>query len=322
MDAGKKRISNEKISKQGEVMGFLKSVSDKMSKMKSGFTDKIHEESKKDEPVDNDYLEFVEELLIEADFGVRVTQRIMEEIDADIDASKIKTRRDVEQKIREIALDILEKVEKPLEIRKKPFVILTVGINGSGKTTTIGKLASINSDKGKRVMLVAADTFRAAAIEQLEIWAERADVSIVKQKENADPAAVAFDGVQSAVIKGMDVVFVDTAGRLHTQKNLMNEIVKVKKSIEKAYSKEPDEVLLVLDATIGQNAINQAREFNKMLNVTGIALTKMDGTAKGGIILAISEEFGIPIRYIGIGEQIEDLKVFNAKDFVESVFVP
>ncbi len=303
-------------------MGFLKSVSEKLFKTKEGFTNKIHEESKKDEPITDDYLEFIEELLIEADFGVKVTQRIMEEIEEGIDNSSVKTRRDVEQKIRDVCLDVLEKVEQPLEIRKKPFIVLTVGINGSGKTTTIGKLASINTDKAKRVMLVAADTFRAAAIDQLEIWAKRANASIVKQQEGSDPASVAFDGVHSAVSRNMDVVFVDTAGRLHTQKNLMNEIVKVKNAITKAYKEAPHEVLLVLDATIGQNAINQAREFNKMLNVTGIVLTKMDGTAKGGIIVAISEEFKIPIRYIGIGEQIEDLRVFNARDFVESVFLP
>ena len=234
----------------------------------------------------------------------------------------IKTRRDVEIKIRDVILDVLKKVEKPLEIKSKPFVVLAVGINGSGKTTTIGKLASINTDKMKRVMLVAADTFRAAAIDQLEIWAKRANASIVKQQENSDPASVAFDGVSSGISKNMDVIFIDTAGRLHTQKNLMKEIAKVKNAISKAYAKAPNEVLLVLDATIGQNAINQAREFNKVLNVTGIVLTKMDGTAKGGIIVAVSEEFGIPIRYVGIGEQIEDLKVFNARDFVESVFVP
>jgi len=292
-------------------MGFLKNISDKLFKTKEGFTQKIHQESAKDEPITEEYLDFVEEL-----------QKIMESIESGMKDGSIKTRRDVEIKIRDVILDVLKKVEKPLEIKSKPFVVLTVGINGSGKTTTIGKLASINTDKMKRVMLVAADTFRAAAIDQLEIWAKKANASIVKQQENSDPASVAFDGVSSGVSKNMDVIFVDTAGRLHTQKNLMKEIVKVKNAISKAYAKAPNEVLLVLDATIGQNAINQAREFNKVLNVTGIVLTKMDGTAKGGIIVAISEEFGIPIRYVGIGEQIEDLKVFNARDFVESVFVP
>ncbi len=303
-------------------MGFLKNISDKLFKTKEGFTQKIHQESQKDEPISEEYLDFVEELLIESDFGVKTTQKIMEAIENGMKDGSIKTRRDVEIKIRDVILDVLKKVEKPLEIKSKPFVVLAVGINGSGKTTTIGKLASINTDKMKRVMLVAADTFRAAAIDQLEIWAKRANASIVKQQENSDPASVAFDGVSSGVSKNMDVIFIDTAGRLHTQKNLMKEIAKVKNAISKAYAKAPNEVLLVLDATIGQNAINQAREFNKVLNVTGIVLTKMDGTAKGGIIVAVSEEFGIPIRYVGIGEQIEDLKVFNARDFVESVFVP
>ncbi len=303
-------------------MGFLKNISDKLFKTKEGFTQKIHEESKKEEPITEEYLDFIEELLIESDFGVKTTRKIMESIEEGRKSGDVKTRRDVEIKIRDVILSVLKKVEKPLEIRVKPFVVLTVGINGSGKTTTIGKLASINTDKAKRVMLVAADTFRAAAIDQLEIWAKRANASIVKQQENSDPASVAFDGVSSAVSKNMDVVFVDTAGRLHTQKNLMKEIVKVKNAITKAYEKAPHEIMLVLDATIGQNAIIQAREFNQTLNVTGIVLTKMDGTAKGGIIVAISEELGIPIRYVGIGEKIDDLKVFNARDFVESVFVP
>ena len=303
-------------------MSFLDSISNKLFKTKESFTQRIHDESKKEEPIDEDYLDFIEELLIESDFGVRITRKVMDTIDEGIDSKEIESRRDVEIKIRNVILSTLQKVEQPLEIRTKPFIILFVGINGSGKTTTIGKLASINVDKMKRVMLVAADTFRAAAIDQLEIWAKRANAGFVKQQEGSDPAAVAYDGVSSALSKNMDVVFVDTAGRLHTQKNLMKEVVKVKNAITKAYDKAPQEVLLVLDATIGQNAINQAKEFNRVLNVTGIILTKMDGTAKGGIIVAVSEELGIPIRYVGIGEQIDDLRVFNARDFVESVFVP
>ena len=303
-------------------MGFLKSISEKLFKTKKGFTEKIHEESKKDEPITDEYLDFIEELLIEADFGVKTTMKVMEAIEEGIDKGDIKTRRDVELKIRDVILDILKQVEKPLEIRKSKFVVMVVGINGSGKTTTIGKLANFQTDRGKKVLLVAADTFRAAAIDQLEVWAKRVSADIVKQQEGADPAAVAFDGVTSGVAKNYDVIFVDTAGRLHTQKNLMNEVIKIKKAITKAYREAPHEVLLVLDATIGQNAINQAREFNRALGITGIVLTKMDGTAKGGIIVAISEEFKIPIRYIGIGEGMDDLKAFNARDFVESVFVP
>ncbi len=303
-------------------MGFLRSISDKLFKTKDSFTHRIHKEAAKDEPITDEFLEFIEELLIEADFGVKTTMKIMNSVEEGITRSEIKTRRDVEFKIREIILDVLKQVEKPLEVRKKNFVILVVGINGSGKTTTIGKLASLNTDKGRRVMLVAADTFRAAAIDQLKIWAEKSGSLFVKQEEGADPAAVAFDGVKSGLARNVDLILIDTAGRLHTQRNLMNEVIKIKNAVKKAYSEAPHEVLLVLDATIGQNAINQAREFNKALGITGIVLTKMDGTAKGGIIVAISEEFKIPIRYIGIGEDIEDLKVFNARDFVESVFVP
>jgi len=303
-------------------MGLLSSISNKLFKTKNSFTNKIHEESIKDEPITDEYLEFIEELLIESDFGVKTTMKIMEAIDNGISEGNIKTRREAELKIREVILEILKQVEQPLEIRKKNFVVLVVGINGSGKTTTIGKLASLNTDKGKRVMLVAADTFRAAAIDQLAVWAEKSGSLIVKQEEGADPAAVAFDGVKSGIARKVDVIFIDTAGRLHTQKNLMNEVIKIKNAVKKAFSEAPHETLLVLDATIGQNAINQAREFNKALGITGIVLTKMDGTAKGGIIVAISEEFKIPIRYIGIGENLEDLRVFNARDFVESVFVP
>lgn len=303
-------------------MGLLSSISNKLFKTKNSFTDKIHEESIKDEPITDEYLEFIEELLIESDFGVKTTMKIMQAIDNGVSEGSIKTRREVELKIREVIMGILKQVEQPLEIRKKNFVVLVVGINGSGKTTTIGKLASLNTDKGKRVMLVAADTFRAAAIDQLAVWAEKSGSLIVKQEEGADPAAVAFDGVKSGIARKVDVIFIDTAGRLHTQKNLMNEVIKIKNAVKKAFSEAPHETLLVLDATIGQNAINQAREFNKALGITGIVLTKMDGTAKGGIIVAISEEFKIPIRYIGIGETLEDLRVFNARDFVESVFVP
>ena len=303
-------------------MGFFGKISEKLHKTKENFTDKIHEESIKDEPVNDEYLDFVEELLIESDFGVKTTRKILDNIEKGTIEGTVKNRREAEIDMRNTILSTLSKVEKPLQIRESPFVILVVGINGSGKTTTIGKLASLNADKAKRVMLVAADTFRAAAVEQLEIWSKRAGADIVKQQENADAAAVAFDGVKSGTTKRYDLIFVDTAGRLHTQKNLMEEIKKVKRAVSKAYDKAPQEVLLVLDSTIGQNAINQAKEFNRALDITGIVLTKMDGTAKGGVIVAISEEMNIPIRYIGMGESVEDLKAFNARDFVESVFVP
>jgi fused signal recognition particle receptor len=216
---------------------------------------------------------------------------------------------------------VLESVEKPLYIKGSPFVILVVGINGSGKTTTIGKLASLYQERGKSVLLVAADTFRAAAIEQLQEWAKKTSSDILAPLPKADPAAVAYDGVHKAIAKNYDVVLVDTAGRLHTQKHLMEEVKKIKRAIGKL-GNYPNEVLLVLDSTIGQNALIQAKEFNNALGVSGIVLTKLDSTSKGGIIFAISQDLKIPIRYIGMGEKIDNLRAFVARDFIESLLDP
>ncbi|AHF97132.1 MAG: signal recognition particle-docking protein FtsY [Desulfurella sp.] len=294
------------------------SIFDIFKKIKSGFTQE--KETLKDKPIDQNYLDQLEELLITSDFGVEITQKIIEEINKNIGGS-VKTIRDAEFVIRNILLSVLESVEKPLYLKGSPFVIMVVGINGSGKTTTIGKLASLYSERGKNVLLVAADTFRAAAIEQLQEWAKKSSCDILALQTKADPAAVAYDGVHKAIAKNYDVVLIDTAGRLHTQKHLMEEVKKIKRSVAKL-GNYPQEILLVLDSTIGQNALVQAKEFNNALGVSGIVLTKLDSTSKGGIIFAISQELKIPIRYIGMGEKIEDLRAFVARDFIESLLDP
>lgn len=294
------------------------SIFDIFKKIRSGFG--AEKDTPKDKPITDTYLEQLEELLITSDFGLDVTQKIIEEINKNIGIS-VKTIRDAEFVIRKILLSVLESVEKPLYIKGSPFVILVVGINGSGKTTTIGKLASLYKERGKSVLLVAADTFRAAAIEQLDEWSKRNSCDILAPLPKTDPAAVAYDGVHKAIAKHYDIVLIDTAGRLHTQKHLMEEVKKIKRAIGKL-GNYPNEVLLVLDSTIGQNALIQAKEFNNALGVSGIVLTKLDSTSKGGIIFAISQELKIPIRYIGMGEKIDDLRAFVARDFIESLLDP
>jgi len=313
MDAWQKAIYNGKICKEEKM-----SIFDIFKKIKSGFVDE--KETLKDKPITDTYLEQLEELLITSDFGVEVTQKIIEEINKNM-GSSVKTIRDAELVIRKILLSVLESVEKPLYIKGSPFVFLVVGINGSGKTTTIGKLASLFKERGKSVLLVAADTFRAAAIEQLQEWAKNTSSDILAPLPKTDPAAVAYDGVHKAIAKNYDVVLVDTAGRLHTQKHLMEEVKKIKRAIGKL-GNYPNEVLLVLDSTIGQNALIQAKEFNNALGASGIVLTKLDSTSKGGIIFAISQDLKIPIRYIGMGEKIDDLRAFVARDFIESLLEP
>ncbi|MBI5827808.1 MAG: signal recognition particle-docking protein FtsY [Deltaproteobacteria bacterium] len=261
-------------------------------------------------------LERLEESLISSDVGVRTSAEIVDRLRSVLagwDNEKLK------QHLKSYIYDILKVVEKPLEINKSPFVIMVLGVNGVGKTTTIGKLASRYSSEGKSVVLAAGDTFRAAAIEQLEGWGRRAGCPVIKQAHGGDPGAVAFDAMKAAVARRADVVILDTAGRLHTKVNLMEELKKVKKVVSREVPDAPHENLLVLDASTGQNALNQAKLFNEAVGVTGIALTKLDGTAKGGIIVAIAGELKIPIRFIGVGEGIDDLRDFDASDFVEAL---
>ncbi len=268
-----------------------------------------------------EWLEMMEEALILADAGVEtatyITGRLREELKESGDAS-----RDVRETAVAVVEEILKEVEEPLEVKEPfPFVVLVVGVNGSGKTTTIGKLAHRFKGMGYSVVLGAGDTFRAAAIEQLEIWAERVGVPLVKHKPGADSSAVAFDAVRSAVARNANVAIIDTAGRLHTRKNLMEELKKVRRVLSKEVPHAPSEVLLVLDATTGRNGVSQAKVFHEELGVTGLAVTKLDGTAKGGVILSITRELRIPIRFVGVGEGLEDLRPFSAKAFAEGLFL-
>ncbi len=261
-------------------------------------------------------IERLEEGLIASDVGVETSMEIVDglrDVIAGWDSEKLKNH------LRERLFEVLKGVERPLEIDSTPFVIMVLGVNGVGKTTTIGKLAARFTSEGRSVLLGAGDTFRAAAIEQLEVWGERVGCPVIKQSQGGDPGAVAFDTVKAAISRKADVVILDTAGRLHTSVNLMEELKKIKRVVAREIPQAPHENLLVLDATTGQNALNQARLFNEAVGVTGIALTKLDGTAKGGIIVAIAKELGIPVRFIGVGEGAEDLRPFDAREFVEAL---
>ena len=275
--------------------------------------------------VDAEVLDDLEEVLITSDVGVKTTVKIIERIESRVAKDKFLGTSELNSILREEISELLsenhsEELQDFSIPDKRPYVIMVVGVNGVGKTTTIGKLAYQLKKKGLKVVLGAADTFRAAAIEQLEIWSQRVDVPIVKQKMGSDPASVAFDTLQSATTQGADVVIIDTAGRLHNKVNLMNELGKVKKVMQKIVSDAPHEILLVLDASTGQNAIEQARQFTLATDVNALALTKLDGTAKGGVAIGVSDQFKIPVKYIGVGEGIEDLQPFNKGEFVDSLF--
>jgi len=276
--------------------------------------------------VDAEVLDRLEEILVTSDVGVDTTLDIIDHLQARVDEEKYVSTQELNAMIRdEIAKLMLEgRDERPADFEaplpSQPHVIMVVGVNGVGKTTTIGKMAYRYREAGKSVLLGAADTFRAAAIEQLEIWADRADVPLIKQEHGSDPAAVAYDTIEAAEARGTDVVLVDTAGRLHTKGGLMDELAKMKRVMGDKMASAPHEVLLVLDASTGQNALRQAEEFIGSVDVTGLALTKLDGTAKGGVVIGVSHQFGVPVKYIGVGEDIEDLQVFDRKGFVEGLF--
>ncbi|HEM8293032.1 TPA: signal recognition particle-docking protein FtsY, partial [Providencia stuartii] len=271
--------------------------------------------------IDDDLFDELEEQLLIADVGVETTRKIIDNLTAHASRKDLKDAEALYGKLREEMSDILAKVDKPLVIEdKKPYVILMVGVNGVGKTTTIGKLARQYQSEGKSVMLAAGDTFRAAAVEQLQVWGERNKIAVVAQHTGADPASVIFDAIQSAQAKGVDVLIADTAGRLQNKSHLMEELKKIVRVMKKLDESAPHEIMLTLDASTGQNAVSQAKLFDEAVGLTGITLTKLDGTAKGGVIFSIADQFGIPIRYIGIGEGIEDLRPFKADDFIEALF--
>ena len=300
--------------------GRLSRLKDKLLKTRQNFSERINHLFSGRKEIDEHILEELEEILIMADLGVEATQKLIQTLTQKSSQKEINSIDQLKQDLKQEILNFLQIKAPPLDVEKsKPFVIMLVGVNGVGKTTSIAKLAKYYKDQGKRSLLIAADTFRAAAIEQLEIWAERVGAEIYKQQPGADPAAVVFDGLQVAKKQEIDIVFVDTAGRLHTKINLMEELKKIKRVMEKTIPQAPHEIWLVLDATTGQNVISQVKMFHEALEITGLILTKLDGTAKGGIIVNTSYNFNIPLRFIGIGEHLQDLQPFNAYEFVEAL---
>ena len=272
--------------------------------------------------VDDDTLDAIEEALVESDMGVETTLKVIDRLEERVQRDKFMSFDELVGLLREEIGSLVGESVAPFDFSKKPYVILVVGVNGVGKTTTIGKLAAMLKAQGKKVLLGAADTFRAAAVDQLTIWAERAGVDIVKQAMGSDPASVAYDTVQAAVARGADVVLIDTAGRLHNRIDLMNELTKIRNVIRKVVPDGPHDVMLILDASTGQNAFAQAKEFARATDITSLAVTKLDGTAKGGVVVGVSDQFHIPVKFIGVGEGIGDLKVFDKQTFVEQLFTP
>jgi fused signal recognition particle receptor len=292
-----------------------------IQKTRSGLVDRLEDVLAGKKEIDADLLEELEYALITADIGVRTVEDVLERIRQRVDRKMAGDASEVRNLIREHLLEVLQASETPLHtIAKPPAVVMVVGVNGAGKTTTIGKLANRFLGEGRQVLLCAADTFRAAAIEQLEVWAQRAGVEMIRQKTGADPSAVVFDSLQAAKARGVDYVIIDTAGRLHTKENLMAELEKMRRTTQRVIPGAPHEVWLVLDATTGQNGLEQARKFTESAGVTGIILTKLDGTAKGGVVVAIARELNLPIRYIGVGEKLDDLLPFEPEKFIASLF--
>ena len=303
-----------------EESGLFHNLKKGLSKTHQGLVGSVDRLFSGKKQIDQDLLEELEEVLITGDLGVRTVSRLLEGIQEGGQSKNRYSPEKIREFLQEEILEILRVGERPVRMGQKPFVFLVVGVNGVGKTSTIGKLANHYRNETKRVLFAAADTFRAAAVEQLEIWAHRVGAEVIKHQSGSDPSAVAYDAIHAARARSVDLLFVDTAGRLHTQVNLMEELKKIKRIVKREMPEAPHEILLVLDATTGQNAISQARLFHEALEITGIALTKLDGTAKGGIIVGICHDLALPIHYVGVGEGLDDLQPFNAERFAHALF--
>ena len=300
-------------------MGFFDKLKQGLTKTKESINDKINNVFSNFRKVDEELLEELEEALIMSDMGVETSTQIISNLREKIKKEKIEESEQVKKALREEIEKILEKCDNSLKLETKPSVILVIGVNGVGKTTSIGKMAARLARDGKKVVVAAADTFRAAAVEQLEVWANRANVQLVKRPEGTDPASVVFDAIKTTKQEDADVLIIDTAGRLHNKKYLMDELIKINKVIDKELPDVSKEVLMVLDATTGQNAILQVKAFKEAVNINGLVLTKLDGTAKGGAVIGIVSENNLPIKFIGVGEQLDDMQKFNSTDFVNSI---
>ncbi len=300
-------------------MGFFEKLKTGLNKTKKSFNEKINNVFKNFRKVDEDFLEELEEMLIMSDIGIETSVKIINNLRDRVKKEKVEDEEDVKNILREEMKEILNVADIGLNLNTKPSVILVVGVNGVGKTTSIGKIANRLQKDGKSVVVAAADTFRAAAVEQLEVWAKRSGADIVKREEGVDPASVVYDAIKVTREKNADVLIVDTAGRLHNKKYLMDELNKIQKVINKEMGDADKEVLLVIDGTTGQNAISQVKAFKEEADITGLVLTKLDGTAKGGVVIGIVEENKIPVKFIGVGEQIDDMEIFNSDDFVKAI---
>ena len=300
-------------------MGFFDKIKEGLAKTRDALSDSLGSVFTGFSEIDDDFYDELEESLILADLGVDTACKAVERLRKAVREQRLKTTEEARTALKEILVDMLNVGDTALNLSTTPSVVLVIGVNGVGKTTTIGKIATQLTREGKRVLLVAADTFRAAAADQLEIWAERSGAAIVRQHEGADPASVVYDGIQAARARDVDVIIIDTAGRLHNKANLMNELNKISRIIDRELPNAARETLLVLDGTTGQNGLIQAKQFKEIAGVTAIALTKLDGTAKGGIVIAVADALQIPVKFVGVGEQADDLMPFEAKDFVEAL---
>lgn len=300
-------------------MGFFEKLKNGLSKTKESFNDKINNVFKNFRKVDEELMEELEEALIMSDVGMETSVKIIDKLRDKVKTDKIEDADQVKQELREIIKGVFNEVDSDLKLDTKPSVILVVGVNGAGKTTSIGKIANNLKNDGKKVVIAAADTFRAAAVEQLEVWANRAGCQMVKRNEGTDPASVVFDSIKIVKEQNADVLIIDTAGRLHNKKYLMDELIKIKRVVDKELPDASKETLMVLDATTGQNAILQVKAFKEAVDINGLVLTKLDGTSKGGAVIGIVSENNLPIKFIGVGEQIDDMQKFNSTDFVNSI---